>query len=154
MPDESKQVDDMRTRRAWGLPALMLLLPVGFFFRAFFWSDVFIAGDTLRAFYPMRAFWAARVAVFDFPEWFAFDGFGQSFVGIFVSGAFHPTALLHLLLPLGVAVKATILSCYPLALFGTWALLRRYDVPRAGALFAAVGFTFSGYLVCITHNPT
>lgn len=155
MPEESKQVvEDTRTRRAWGLPALMVLLPVGFFFRAFFWSDVFIAGDTLRAFYPMRAFWAARVAVFDWPEWFAFDGFGQSFLGIFISGAFHPTTLLHLLLPLGVAVKATILSCYPVALLGTWALLRQYDVPRAGAFFAALCFTFSGYLVCITNNPT
>ncbi|WP_147470360.1 YfhO family protein [Corallococcus sp. AB049A] len=138
----------------WVLGGLSLVLPALFFFRATFTSDVFLAGDTLRAFYPMRAYWAERVSRGGFPDWFPYDGFGQSFPAIFISGVFHPTALLHLVLPLGVAVKLTVLVCFPVAFLGTVALLREWGVPRAGALFGALTFTFSGYLVCITNNPT
>lgn len=136
------------------LGGLSLVLPALFFFRATFTRDVFLAGDTLRAFYPMRAYWASRVSRGEFPDWFPYDSFGQSFPAIFISGVFHPTALLHLVLPLGVAVKLTVLLCFPVALLGTAALLREWGVPRAGALFGALTFTFSGYLVCITNNPT
>lgn len=136
------------------LGALALVLPALFFFRATFTRNIFLAGDTLRAFYPMRAYQASRMAQGQFPDWFAADGFGQSFPAIFISGVFHPTTLLHLVLPLGVAVKLTVLLCFPVAFLGTAALLREWDVPRAGALFGALTFTFSGYLVCITNNPT
>nr|BDT37262.1 YfhO family protein [Myxococcus sp. MH1] len=153
MTDESKQAA-VPSGRAWVVFAGMVVVALGFFARAAFSSDVFIAGDTLRAFYPMRAFWAERVSTFDLPEWYAYDGFGQSFLGIFLSGAFHPTSLFHLVLPLGAAVKLTVLSCYPVAMLGVWALLREYGVPRPGALFGACCFAFSGYLVCITNNPT
>ncbi|MBZ4399242.1 YfhO family protein [Myxococcus sp. AS-1-15] len=143
-------------RRAWGwlLGVLALALPGVFFFRATFSRDVFLAGDTLRVFYPIRAYWASRVSQGQFPDWFPFDGFGQSFTAIFISGAFHPTTLLHLLLPLGTAVKVTMMLSFTLAFLGTTALLRELRVSRAGALFGALTFTFSGYLVCITNNPT
>ncbi|WP_147445789.1 YfhO family protein [Corallococcus aberystwythensis] len=146
--------DEVRPGWRWRLGGLSLLLPVLFFFRATFTRDVFLAGDTLRAFYPMRAYWASRVSRGEFPDWFPYDGFGQSFPAIFISGVFHPTTLLHLMLPLGAAVKLTVLLCFPVALLGTAALLREWGVPRAGALFGALTFTFSGYLVCITNNPT
>ncbi|RKH60866.1 hypothetical protein D7X96_32780 [Corallococcus interemptor] len=125
-----------------------------FFFRALSTSGVFMAGDTLRAFYPMRAYWASRVSALEFPDWLPYDGLGQSFPGIFITGTFHPFLWLHLVLPFALAAKLTLLACFPLALGGTYALVRAWDVPRAGALFAAVTFTFSGYLVCITNNPT
>ncbi|RKH42541.1 hypothetical protein D7X12_15550, partial [Corallococcus sicarius] len=144
------------TGRVWRgvMAALALVLPALFFFRATFTRDIFLAGDTLRAFYPMRAWQASRMAQGQFPDWFPADGFGQSFPAIFISGVFHPTTLLHLVLPLGVAVKLTVLLCFPFAFLGTAALLREWAVPRAGALFGALTFTFSGYLVCITNNPT
>ncbi len=147
-------MDEARPGWRGMLGGLSLVLPALFFFRATFTRDVFLAGDTLRAFYPMRAYWASRVSRGEFPDWFPYDGFGQSFPAIFISGVFHPTALLHLVLPLGVAVKLTVLLCFPVALLGTAALLREWGVPRAGALFGALTFTFSGYLVCITNNPT
>ncbi|MCP3063915.1 YfhO family protein [Myxococcus sp. K38C18041901] len=136
------------------LPALLVSLPLGFFIRALASGGVFIAGDTLRVFYPTRVFWAERVSQFSLPEWFPYDGFGQSFVGAINAGAFHPTALLHLVLPPGAAGTATFLCCYLLALVGTYALMRAYQVPRAGALFSAITFAFCGYLVAITNNST
>ncbi|TSC33590.1 YfhO family protein [Corallococcus sp. Z5C101001] len=152
--EPAQRVDEVRPGWRWMLGGLSLVLPALFFFRATFSSDVFLAGDTLRAFYPMRAYWASRVSRGEFPDWFPYDGFGQSFPAIFISGVFHPTTLLHLVLPLGVAVKLTVLLCFPVAFLGTAALLREWGVPRAGALFGALTFTFSGYLVCITNNPT
>lgn len=138
----------------WGVAALAVFLWGLFFVRALFTSGVFMAGDTLRAFYPMRHYQASRVAALELPEWLPYDGFGQSFPGIFITGMFHPSTVLPLLLPLGVAVKVTLLGCFLVALGGTYALARAHDVPRAGALFSALAFTFSGYLVCITNNPT
>ncbi|NOK18051.1 YfhO family protein [Corallococcus carmarthensis] len=133
--------------------ALAGLLCAAFFFRALTSSDVFMAGDTLRDFYPMRHYWASRVSAFEFPDWLPYDGLGQSFPGIFITGMFHPMMWLHLVLPLGTAAKVTLLTCFPLALGGTYALMRAFQVPRAGALFAGVTFAFCGYLVCITNNP-
>lgn len=137
----------------WGGVGLVLLLCGAFFLRALTSSSVFMAGDTLRDFYPMRHYWASRVSAFEFPDWLPYDGLGQSFPGIFITGAFHPMMWLHLVLPLGLAAKVTLLTCYPLALAGTYALMRSFQVPRAGALFAGVTFAFCGYLVCITNNP-
>ncbi|RKH11131.1 hypothetical protein D7V97_12040 [Corallococcus sp. CA053C] len=136
------------------MAALAVVLWGLFFVRALFSSGVFMAGDTLRAFYPMRHYQAARLSALQLPEWLPYDGLGQSFPGIFITGMFHPSTVLSLLLPLGVAVKVTLLGCFLVALGGTYALARAHDVPRAGALFAALTFTFSGYLVCITNNPT
>jgi hypothetical protein len=153
--DEAPRWDAaLRRRWRWLLGGLALVLPALFLHRAVFTSDIFLGGDTLRVFYPMRAYWAARVSRGEFPDWFPYDGFGQSFPAIFISGVFHPSTLLHLVLPLGVAVKLTVLLCFPVALLGCVALLREWGVSRAGALFGALTFTFSGYLVCITNNPT
>jgi hypothetical protein len=137
----------------WAGVALVGLLWAAFFFRALTSSDAFMAGDTLRDFYPMRHYWASRVSAFEFPDWLPYDGLGQSFPGIFITGMFHPMMWLHLVLPLATATKVTLLTCYPLALGGTYALLRGFQVPRAGALFSGITFAFCGYLVCITNNP-
>ncbi|GMU09723.1 YfhO family protein [Corallococcus caeni] len=137
----------------WGWVAVAALLWGLFFFRAFSTSGVFMGGDTLRDFYPMRHYWASRVLAFEFPDWLPYDGLGQSFPGIFITGTFHPMLWLHLVLPLGLAAKVTLLTCFPLALGGTYALVRAWEVPRAGALFAGVTFAFCGYLVCSTGNP-
>ncbi|MBN8226219.1 YfhO family protein [Corallococcus macrosporus] len=138
----------------WGPVALAVVLCGLFFFRALSSSGVFLGGDALRVFLPMRAYWASRVSALEFPDWLPYDGLGQSFPGIFITGTFHPLMWPHLVLPLGLAAKVALLGCFLLALGGTYALVRAWDVPRAGALFAGVTFAFCGYLVCITNNPT
>ena len=50
----------------------------------------------LRVYYPLRQYWAERVSHLEFPFWYPYDGLGQSFVGMVVSGALHPTNLLYL----------------------------------------------------------
>ncbi|MBJ6762430.1 YfhO family protein [Myxococcaceae bacterium JPH2] len=123
-----------------------------FFYRAVFTRDVFTARDMLLVYAPVRRYWAERVSRGEFPEWYPFDGLGQSFPGMVLSGVLHPSQLLGLVFSTGDAMKLTVLGCFPLALLGTYLLLREAQVPRAGAGMGAGVFAFSGYLVCITNN--
>ncbi|MHA7631393.1 hypothetical protein [Corallococcus sp. M7] len=123
-----------------------------FFYRAVFSAQSFTGRDMLLVYAPLRRYWAGRVAQGDFPGWYPFDGLGQSFPGMMLSAAFHPSQWLGLVLSTGAAMKLSVLLCFPFALVGTYALLRLYSVPRAGAFFAGLAFAFSGYLVSLTSS--
>ncbi|MBU8900386.1 YfhO family protein [Corallococcus sp. M34] len=123
-----------------------------FFYRAVFTRDVFTARDMLLVYAPVRRYWAERVSRGEFPEWYPFDGLGQSFPGMVLSGVLHPSQLLGWVFSTGDAMKLTVLACFPLALLGTYLLLREARAPRTGAGMGAAIFAFSGYLVCITNN--
>jgi|GEM_PF-815664 len=139
-------------RGPWAVVGGALGLTCLFFYRAVFSADVFIARDMLLVYAPLRRYWAQRVSDGDFPGWYPFDGLGQSFAGIMLSAPFHPSQVLGLLFSTGVAMKLAVLACPPLALLGTYALLRLYDVPRSGAFFAGLAFAFSGHLVSLTNS--
>ncbi|RKH44843.1 hypothetical protein D7X96_19205 [Corallococcus interemptor] len=137
---------------AWAVVGGALGLTCLFFYRAVFSAQVFTGRDMLLVYAPLRRYWAGRVASGGFPGWYPFDGLGQSFPGMMLSAAFHPSQWLGLVLSTGTAMKLTVLACPPLALVGTYALLRLYAVPRAGAFFAGVAFAFSGYMVSLTSS--
>ncbi len=129
-----------------------LALTCLFFHRAVFSAQVFAGRDMLLVYAPLRRYWAQRVSGGEFPGWYPFDGLGQSFPGMMLSAAFHPSQWLGLVLSTGAAMKVSVLLCPPLALLGTYALLRLYAVPRAGAFFAGLAFAFSGYMVSLTSS--
>ncbi|GMT98899.1 hypothetical protein KH5H1_30180 [Corallococcus caeni] len=139
-------------RAAWAVVGGALGLTCLFFHRAVFSAQVFTGRDMLLVYAPLRRYWAERVSHGDFPGWYPFDGLGQSFPGTMLSAAFHPSQWLGLVLSTGAAMKLTVLLCPPLALLGTYALLRLYAVPRAGAFFAGLAFAFSGYMVSLTSS--
>lgn len=122
-------------KRLW--PGLVAVLaPVIFFHRAVFSDEIFISRDIQRVYYPLRQYWAQRVSMGEFPDWYPYDGLGQPFAGMVISGAFHPANLLTLLFPLGTAIKLNILLCYPVAFGGTFLLGRRWGLASG---FAALG---------------
>jgi hypothetical protein len=136
------------------LNALLALgvLGVAFFHRALFTDKLFLARDIFRVSLPLNHYWATRVASGEFPDWYPFDGLGQPFVGMVISGAFHPSKLLYLVLPLGTAMKVNILACYPLAFLGVLLLGRRLGLGGAAALVPAITYALSGYLLGISNN--
>ena len=136
----------------WWPIAAALATTLAFFHRALLSTDIFIARDNLRVSYPARSYWAERVLGLGFPEWFPFDGLGESFVANTITGALHPSNFLLLLLPLDSAYKLITVACFPIALLGTYLLARLWDAPRGGAFLAGITYAFSGYLVCITNN--
>lgn len=124
-----------------------------FFHRALGYGQVFVERDLLRVYYPLRQYWAERVAHGEFPAWYPYDGLGQPFAGMVISSAFHPSNLLFLILPLGAAMSVNVLLCFPLACAGVYCFARRWGLGPASAALGAIVYSFSGYLVCITNNP-
>lgn len=131
-----------------GVIALTCLL----YNRIVFAGEWLSSRDTVRVYYPLAKYWADRVRMGEFPEWYPYNALGQPFVGMMISGAFHPLRLLYLLFPLDVALSIETLLCYPAAALGAYLCARCLGLSRPGRLFAAVTYAFSGYLVGISNN--
>jgi hypothetical protein len=145
-------VTRVNRRTAAYLGGGVLLTTALFFHRALFSGRVFIARDILRVYYPLHAYWAQRVRNGSFPDWYPFDGLGQPFAGMVISGAFHPLNVTFLVLPLGAALKLNTLLCFPVAFSGVYALARRFGADLAPAVLGALAFSLSGCLVSSTNN--
>ncbi|WNG20027.1 YfhO family protein [Cystobacter fuscus] len=141
-----------RLQSRLAMVAATLVLPLLYFHRATFSSDVFIARDILLVYYPLKQYWAERVSQGEFPAWYPYNGLGQPFAGMLISGVFHPTNVLYLLLPLGVALKLIALGSYVAALGGTYRFAREWGLERKPALLAGITYALGGYLVGISNN--
>jgi len=120
--------------------------------RAFFTNEIFISRDMQRVYYPLKQYWAQRVLHGEIPQWYPYDGLGQPFIGMVISGTFHPLNVLYLLFPLEIALKANVLVCYPIAFLGIYFFARRYRCTFGPAVLAGLLFSFNGYMLCITNN--
>jgi hypothetical protein len=132
--------------------AAATLLTVALFWRVALLNKLLLRRDMLRVVLPLKSFWAERVRAGQFPGWYPYDGFGQPFAGMMVSGPFHPGNLLFLVLPAGQALTWNALLCFPLLATGLWALLRRLGASPVACALGAVLVTFNGYAVCITNS--
>ncbi|HYO60092.1 YfhO family protein [Archangium sp.] len=141
-----------QTRTRLAVVATVFSLPFLYFHRAAFTDEIFIARDILRVYYPLKQYWAERVSQFQFPDWYPYDGLGQPYAGMLISGAFHPANLLYLLLPLGTALKAITLLSYVAALGGTWLFARLWGLGCGAALLAGLTYGLGGYMVGISNN--
>ena len=142
--------EQARTRVA--VVGTALLVPLLFFHRAVFSDEIFISRDILRVYYPLKQYWAERVSQGRFPDWYPYDGLGQPYPGMVISGAFHPANLLYLLLPLGTALKVITLLSYVAALGGTYLFARMWNLGRGPALLSGLTYALCGYMVGISNN--
>jgi len=139
----------------WALrsPWVLALAGTAFFFqRAVLTHEVFLARDMARVYLPLRQYWVDRVSHGEWPQWFAYDGLGQPFLPMVISGALHPSQLLFLLLPVATALKWSVLACYPLMFLGVYALGGKAGLGHAPRVMAAVVHCFGGYAVCLSNN--
>ena len=141
-----------RTQPRLALAAITVLAPLLYFHRATFSEKIFIARDILRVYYPLKKYWAERVSQLQWPDWYPYDGVGQPFTGMVISGAFHPSNLLYLVLPLGTALKVITLLSYVVALAGTYRFARLWSLSRGAALLAGFTYALGGYMVDISNN--
>jgi hypothetical protein len=123
-----------------------------YFARVVFGGLAFVDRDMRRVYLPVKRYLVERLSSGHFPDWYPYDGLGQPFVGMLVSGALHPFNALYFLLPLATACTVNVLLCYPIAFAGTWSLARRFSLGPDGALLAATLFAFNGYLVLLSNN--
>jgi hypothetical protein len=147
-----RRVTREEKRRAAGVAGVALLCTLVFFHRAFLAGEAFLGRDMLRVYLPLKSYWAQRLASGSIPDWYPFDGLGQPFLGMVISGAFHPLNVSYLVLPLQLALTLNVLLCFPVAVLGVYAFARRWGADVAPALLGGLLFAFSGYLVSSTNN--
>ncbi len=131
-----------------GLCTLVLL----FYNRLWLPDLVLIKRDAFRFFLPLKQYLVERLTAGELPHWFPYEALGRPFIGVPVTGVFHPFTMLYFFLPAHEAYRlVTRLSCLRAAL-GAFALRRVLGFSRAGALLAGVAFALSGYVVSLTEN--
>src|SRR5207237_2127230 len=110
-------------------------------------------GDLITQFYPYRTLTSRAIRSGEFPLWNPYMTSGTVFLGNPLSALFYPPTALYYFLPVAVAwgigfVLRTILSGLFTALF-----LQRIGATSAGAIVAALLFTFSGFMTVWQGQP-
>lgn len=152
MNDVSAESAVARRRFVLAASAFILLITLVIYNRIVFAGEWLSGRDTMRVYLPLAKFWVDQLRAGHFPQWYPYDALGQPFIGMMVSGAFHPFKLFYFVLPIEHAFSVQTLLCYPIAALGTWGCSRLLGASRAGALFAGITYAFSGYLVSISNN--
>jgi hypothetical protein len=142
--------------RRWFSTSLVVAILVGatLAFYHGLWQPglVLIKRDAFRFHPPLKQYLAERLSAGELPQWFPYEGLGRPFIGVTVTGVFHPFSALYALMPVPDAYRlSTLLSCL-LAALGAFVLGRMLALSRTGALLAGVTFALSGYVVSLTDN--
>ena len=151
-PDAARRI----IARVWsptGLAMAVLCVITLTFYHGLWLPDlVLIKRDAFLFYLPIKQYMMERLAAGALPQWFPYEALGRPFIGVTVTGVFHPFTMLYFLFPVHDAYRAsTLLSCL-LAALGAFALGRMLTLSRTGALVASISFTLSGYLVSALVN--
>jgi len=132
--------------------AVLCVITLAFYHGLWLPDLVLIKRDAFLFYLPIKQYMIERLAAGALPQWFPYEALGRPFIGVTVTGVFHPFTLLYFLFPVHDAYRAsTLLSCL-LAALGAFALGRMLALSRTGALVASLSFTLSGYLVSALVN--
>ncbi len=132
--------------------AVLCVITLAFYHGLWLPDLVLIKRDAFLFYLPIKQSMMERLAAGALPQWFPYEALGRPFIGVTVTGVFHPFTLLYFLFPVHDAYRAsTLLSCL-LAALGAFAFGRMLALSRTGALVASLSFTLSGYLVSALVN--
>jgi hypothetical protein len=115
---------------------------------------VYVADDLGEFHLPIRAFYAQQLAAGEPFEWMP-----QLYGGFYIAaegqlGAYHPFHwILYRTLPLAIAFNLELLASYPILFCGVWLLLRRLTSSQLAALYGALVFTFSSFMLLHFLHP-
>ena len=128
-------------------PLLLALTPLLFFWRATLGHVVLAEGDALAHHVPMRMLALHYLQQGYWPLWNAGDFAGYPFLGSMQSALFYPATWLFALLPLPVAIDAQVMVSHAVAALGMYAYARALGCGRNAAAFAALTFSYAGFLL-------
>jgi hypothetical protein len=136
--------------RDWGIIAALALVVV-LFWRLRLIAPAtqlqFASGDFFTQHYPMADLAAEWMRAGSIPLWNPFQFCGQPFLATLLYGVFYPLHFFQLLLPIPLALEATVV----LHLFAAGVFMYLYarviQLGRPAAVTAGVVFMFSGFLV-------
>ncbi len=136
-----------------GLAVAVLCAITLAFYHELWWPGlVLIKRDAFRLFLPIKQHLIQRLSAGELPQWFPYEALGRPFIGVPVTGVFHPFNVLYFILSPPDAYRASILISCVLAAMGAFVLSRKLLVSLPGALLAGVAFALSGYIVSFTEN--
>lgn len=69
----------------------LLILSVLAFYCKLWWPGLLlIKRDATMTFLPIKQYMIERLAAGELPQWFPYDALGRPFIGVTVTGVFHP----------------------------------------------------------------
>ena len=123
------------------------------FYYQLWWPDrILVKRDATMTFLPVKQYMIDRLRSGELPEWFPYDALGRSFIGVAITGVFHPFTLLYFLFPVSDAFRVSVLLSCLLAAGGAFWLGRHLGLSAVGSLLAGFAFACSGYVVSMTEN--
>lgn len=131
------------------LTAILVLaaLVLAVFWRATL-GGIFFFGDIFQLHYPLRSAYAEELRRLSLPLWTPHVMAGFPLLAEGQLGALYPPNLiLHLLLPVPLALNVFILGHLLLAGVGAYAFARRLDLRRIAAVFSGLVFALGGFFV-------
>jgi hypothetical protein len=142
-----------RIKSPTGLAAAALCGIVLAFYHGLWWPGlILIKRDAFRLLLPIKQHLVQRLSTGELPQWFPYEALGRPFIGVPVTGVFHPFNVLYFILPAPDAYRASILISCVLAAMGAFVLGRKLLLSLSGALLAGIAFALSGYIVSFTEN--
>ncbi len=141
-----ERLRDSRARLAIGIVLVILL----FFWQAVIVQGVFFLGDTSHGYFPRLVFTANALRDGRLPLWNPLVSLGGPHLADPAALALYPPAwMLFVALPSVAAYDYLILLHLALAAIFTFLFMRRIGVGAYGAIFSALLFPFSGWM--LTH---
>jgi hypothetical protein len=123
-----------------GLLAYVLI----FFRRAVFGGQVLFARDIALVWHPQVSSFLKSVGAGSWPLWDPYRGFGQPLLADPSAMLFYPFTWLNLVIPPGAFYTLFVVFHITASTWGTYALLRRWEVSRAGAFVGAAVWAANG----------
>jgi hypothetical protein len=119
---------------------------------AVFWratlGGIFFFGDIFQLHYPLRSAYAQELRRLSLPLWTPYVMAGYPLLAEGQLGALYPPNLiLHLLLPVPVALNVFILGHFLFAAVGAYAFARHLALRRTVAVFSGLVFALGGFFV-------
>jgi hypothetical protein len=123
-----------------GLLAFVLV----FFRRAVFGGQVLFERDIAIDWHPLVSSWLRSVGAGSWPLWDPYRGFGQPLLADPIAMLFYPFTWLNLIIPAGAFYTLFVVFHLSASAWGTYALLRRWEVSRVGAFVGAAVWAGNG----------
>lgn len=142
----------------WSVGAIALVT-TAIFFRAHLFGGAYFWEDFAEYVYPAQVFAAKYLRAGELPFWNPYSLSGAPFLADVAVGFFYPPNMAQALFTDkgGVispfVVQSVIIAHFALAQFTMFLLVRSFGVSDWGALFSAVSYGFSSYLVCHAFHP-
>jgi hypothetical protein len=127
---------------------------LAFYHRLWLPGLVLTKRDAFGFFLPLKQYMIERLSAGELPQWFPYEAFGRPFIGIPVTGVFHPFTLLYFMFSVPDGYRLSVLLSCLLAGLGSFALARTLEVSPFGSLLAGIAFSCSGFVVSLTENLT